>query len=315
MEGARPWPMKRPLQWSVTDDMRVAETIPDGLNDSGMTPEAHVRQLARRSGTSFFWAMRMLPKAKRHGMYAVYAFCREVDDIADGDLALDRKHEGLDFWRSEIATLFDGGQPASLTGRSLRSIIREFGCRRADFEAVIDGVAMDAGPRVRIADEDVLRLYCDRVASAVGRLSNRVFGISDELGDPVADSLGQALQRTNILRDVVEDAERDRLYIPQSLLRTRGLGSDASLDEILNDAALIESLAVLAEDTKRLYEEARTKLSECDRDAMRPAMAMMRVYEKVFSRMRNRGWVRYREAVSLGNLEKLLIGLRFGLFG
>ena len=153
--------MKRSLQWSVTDDMRVAETIPDGLNDSGMTPEAHVRQLARRSGTSFFWAMRMLPKAKRHGMYAVYAFCREVDDIADGDLALDRKHEGLDFWRPEIATFstaptreFNGTVPAVHYSRIWMP--------SRGFRSRIDGVAMDAGPRVRIADEDVLRLYCDR---------------------------------------------------------------------------------------------------------------------------------------------------------
>lgn len=297
--------------------MTSANPIPKTKNSpamDGLTPAAHAEAVVQQSGTSFFWAMRTLEPAKRQGMYAIYAFCREVDDIADDQGQVAEKLSALKAWRDDIDLLFNGGVPTSLTGQALKPVIEAYGCRQADFHAVIDGMVTDAEPMVRIADEAGLYEYCDRVASAVGRLSNRVFGIDNDQGDPIADALGQALQRTNILRDIVEDADRDRLYIPKSLLEKHGLTS-SSLDDVLKSQALKDVAELLASDTEERYRNARKLLAACDPAVMRPAMVMMEVYSRVFNRLKQRGWDDLQKPVGLSKLEKLWVGLRFGLFG
>src|SRR5690348_9178166 len=132
-----------------------------------------VRSRVAASGTSFYWAMRLLPKERREAMYAVYAFCREVDDIAD-DAPPAERAPGLEAWRREIAALYHGGEPRHLVGRALAGPIVRYGLRRDDFLAVIDGMAMDAERDIRAPSLAELDLYCDRVASAVGRLSVRI---------------------------------------------------------------------------------------------------------------------------------------------
>jgi phytoene synthase len=161
------------------------------------------------AGSSFYMAMRILPREQREAMYAIYAFCRAVDDIADGDAPNAVRYAALERWRAEIDRLAEG-RPLTL-GAALAAPARRFGLRREDFHAVIDGMAMDAEADIRAPDWTTLDLYCDRVASAVGRLSVRVFGLDAETGDRLAHHLGRALQLTNILRDLDEDAGRGRL--------------------------------------------------------------------------------------------------------
>jgi presqualene diphosphate synthase len=159
-----------------------------------------------------------LPYQRREAMYAVYAFCREVDDIADGDAARVLKEVLLSDWRSEIAPLYAGCPQHSIT-RALREAVRLYGLQCSDFLAVIDGIAMDACTDVRAPSLDELDLYCERVAVAVGRLSVRIFGEETPAGERVAAELGRALQLTNVLRDLAEDAERQRLYLPREVLQ------------------------------------------------------------------------------------------------
>lgn len=270
----------------------------------------HVEALVRRSGTSFFWAMRLLPAHKRRAMFAVYAFCREVDDIADEPAHLENKRARLQEWRDEIDRLYDGR--ASLpVARALVGPVARFGLKREDFLAVIDGMEMDAAERVRIADMAELMLYCDWVACAVGRLSVRVFGIDAGNGDRLAQSLGQALQLTNILRDLDEDAERDRLYLPGDLLRSHGIVA-TDPKATLSDPALPKVCAALAEVAARRFDEAATIVAGCDPDKVRPAAMMMEVYRRTFLKLRARGWQPPRRRVSLPKLEKLWIVLRYG---
>jgi phytoene/squalene synthetase len=177
---------------------------------------------AQVSGSSFYAAMRVMPKAERAAMFAIYRFCRMVDDIADdGTRARPQRAAELDGWRNDLEALY-GGRPA---GRAafLKQAVHAFGLRQGDFMAVIDGMAMDVVEDICAPDLATLDLYCDRVACAVGRLSTRVFGMEEKPGLELARELGRALQLTNILRDLDEDAAMGRLYLPGELLRQAGI--------------------------------------------------------------------------------------------
>lgn len=276
------------------------------------SPDSYVESLVKRSGTSFYWAMRLLPPEKRHAMYAVYAFCREVDDIVDDPGATPEKITRLDQWCLEIDNLFTGnpGQPVT---KALSEPLRKFGLRKEDFLAVIDGMAMDAGVTVRIENGAGLEDYCDKVACAVGRLSNRVFGIDPEHGDRVADKLGKALQLTNILRDVQEDAERNRLYFPADLLNAHGVNGDTAAD-VAAHPAFREAWKELAAEASRKFAEADAALAACDHRQMRPAVIMMEMYRRILDRLLDRPDSEIGERVRLTRMQKLWVVLRYGFF-
>lgn len=278
------------------------------MNDA---PELQVAEIVRRARTSFYWAMRRLPAARRNAMFAIYAFCREVDDIADDPGVEADKNRRLDEWRGEIERLYSG-DPQMPISRALASPVARFGLGREDFLHVIDGMKMDARESLRIADMSELEDYCDRVACAVGRLSNRVFGIDAETGDRVAAALGEALQLTNILRDLAEDAARDRLYLPLSLLRAHGIdGEDPA--KVLAHPNLAKACVDIADLAKRRFYEAAALLDRCDRAQMRPAVMMMEVYRRIFERLVARGWSSINERVSLSKAEKLWVVFRYGI--
>lgn len=270
-----------------------------------------VEQVVQKSGSSFYAAMRILPEAKRRAMYAIYAFCREVDDIADEPGEEGGKRERLAQWRNDIDKLFAAAPPTPIT-RALAGPNKEFGLDKKDFLAVIDGMEMDAAASVRIADMDELMLYCDRVACAVGRLSNRVFGIDQDRGRRLATSLGMALQLTNILRDLWEDAERDRLYLPADLLRAHGI-FDSRPHAVLEHANIHLVCEQLAEIAGRRFDEAWSILESCDRTQMRPAIVMGAMYHAIYRRLLKRGWMALKQPVKLSKLEKLWIVFRHGL--
>ncbi len=270
----------------------------------------HVRAVVADSGTSFFWAMRLLPEPRRDAMFAIYAFCREVDDIADDPAPMAEKSAGLAGWRDEIARLY-AGRPTYPTGRALLGPVNAYCLRQEDFLALVEGMEMDAAD-IRAPTMEDLELYCDRVACAVGRLSVRAFGATEARAEDVAFALGQALQLTNILRDIEEDAERGRLYLPRELLEANGIAA-TDLAEVLRHPALPAVCDALAEIAERRYAEAQAALADCARRPMRPARVMLEVYRRTLARLRARGWTRLEEPVSLPKAEKLWIALRHGL--
>ena len=178
------------------------------MTATGMESEAG----RRASGSSFYRAMRMLPKPQREAMFEIYSFCRAVDDIADEPGPRDARMMQLQKWRDDLAALYAGNPVPGLGG--LARAVKEFDLRLPDFIAIIDGMEMDVVSTIRAPDMNTLDLYCDRVASAVGRLSVRVFGMAEQPGIALANHLGRALQLTNILRDIDEDAGISRLYLP-----------------------------------------------------------------------------------------------------
>ena len=272
----------------------------------------HVESLVRKSGTSFFWAMRFLPPDKRNAMFAVYAFCRIVDDIADDPGDEHDKRRQLAEWREEIDRLY-AGAPALPVSRALLEPVDRFRLRRGDFLAIIDGMEMDAAERLRIADLELLSVYCDRVASAVGRLSVRIFGLPEDLGDRLAGALGQALQLTNILRDISEDACRDRLYLPGELLSAKGVAEQGDAEAVLCHPAIAEVCEHLAGMAGRFFDEAAAIAARCDRRQVRPAVMMMEVYRRTFDRLVLRGWQRWAEPVAVSPAEKLWVAFRYGM--
>ena len=256
------------------------------------TPAALQAQI---SGSSFYAGMRVLPEAERNAMYAVYAFCRAVDDIADDhEVDRDERHRALEVWRADIAALYAGGDPgqAVIVGEA----VKRFGLLHADFEAVIDGMAMDIARDIRWPEDVTLDLYCDRVASAVGRLSVRIFGMEEPHGVTLAHHLGRALQLTNILRDIDEDAEIGRVYLPG--------GGDGPV-EAVNGAevdAVCRKVASLAHEH---YAAANAILVQRPKGHLIAPRLMAAVYQKILRRMETAGWAAPRARVKVNKIALL----------
>src|SRR5881394_923866 len=202
--GPAPLPDHQPMNDATPTDMQSSNGAP-----------------SRASGSSFYTAMRILPRAQRDAMFEIYSFCRRVDDIADSDGPRLERLAELDAWRAEINALYAGTIGPKVAG--LAQPVRDFDLAREDFLTLIDGMEMDTLDDIRAPSFATLDLYCDRVASAVGRLSVRVFGLEREAGRLLAHHLGRALQLTNILRDLDEDAAVGRLYLPREALERAGI--------------------------------------------------------------------------------------------
>jgi squalene synthase HpnD len=281
--------------------------------DAASRSRAIIRARVQAAGTSFYWAMRILPAARRDAMFAIYAFCREVDDIADSDAPAAEKRAGLARWRDEIDAIYAGRPPKHLIGQALVAPVADYRLRRSDFLAVIDGMEMDAVADIRAPSLAELDLYCARVASAVGHLSVRAFGDDSPAADRVAAALGRALQLTNILRDLAEDAARGRLYLPRELLAAHGIaGSDPAA--VLRDKALPLVCRDLARIAEAHYRAADKALAECAHRAMRPAAIMKAIYRATFDRLVAADWRSVEREVRTPTVVKLWLALRHGLF-
>jgi squalene synthase HpnD len=270
-----------------------------------------IRHRVEAAGTSFYWAMRLLPRDRRNGMYAIYAFCREVDDIADGERPVEHKLAALAGWREEIEALYDG-RPRHLLACALSEPVRRYELRREDFIAILAGMEMDARGDIRAPDLATLDLYCARVASAVGHLSVHIFGDSSDAAHAVAESLGRALQLTNILRDLAEDAARQRLYLPREILDRHGIRADEPAAALRHPAlpAACRDVAAIAETH---FREAARAMEQCSHRAMRPAAVMAALYRATLSALQRSGWRNPMARVSVATSLKLWLVLRHGL--
>ena len=279
------------------------------------TDLAEVRNRVQTAGSSFYWAMRFVPRAKSDALFAIYAFCREVDDIADGDQPAAEKVAALAEWHRRIDLLFAGSADHTIT-RALAPAVARFGLDRADFAAVIAGMEMDANGPIIAPDLATLDLYCDRVASAVGRLCVRVFGEPNANGMRVADRLGRALQLTNILRDVAEDAMIGRLYLPSEYLDAAGVLVTTPRD-VLRHPFITRVTTPVGLLATQAFADAEAALAACDARAMRPAIVMMRVYRHTLERLRLDGWRVTPPAKGFKRAyqraEKLALALYYGL--
>ncbi len=276
-------------------------------------PEAltQVKAQVVASRTSFHAGMAVLPKERRDGMYALYGFCRVVDDIADDSPSPEIAARDLQAWRTRIAEVFQG-KPSDAITTALLPAIRAFNLVEKDFQEIIDGMEMDSVAIVA-PDTATLDQYCDRVASAVGRVSVRIFGHVGSDAMNVAHHLGRALQLTNILRDLAEDAGRGRLYLPRELLDKHGIAS-RDPNEVLRTPSLSAACRDLATQTREHYAQADAFMNKCPASAMRPARIMRMYYGAIFSRLVTLDWRDPFVRVTLPKWKKIGLILK-GFFG
>jgi len=262
------------------------------------------------SGSSFYAAMRILPRAQREAMFQIYSFCRQVDDIADSDGPRPERLAALQQWRDDIDALYQGRPPARL--KDYVASVKRFGLKREDFLAIVDGMEMDVPQDIRAPDMATLDLYCDRVASAVGRLSVRIFGLPEEDGVLLAHHLGRALQLTNILRDIDEDAGLGRLYLPREGLLLAGITGDDP-QKVIAERALPKVCAPLGERAKLHFSKADEIMSRNSRRAVRAPRIMSKYYRAILDLLLARGFAVPREPVRVTKLTKLAILFRYAL--
>jgi phytoene synthase len=274
--------------------------------------QAHVDAVVGRSKTSFLAGMRILPRPRRQAMYAIYAFCREVDDIADEPNPLSQKLRDLALWRVEIEALY-AGRPTRPTAQALLRPVADYALPKAEFLAVVDGMEMDARGPIVAPDAATLALYCRRVAGAVGLLSIRAFGATGPAAEALAVAEGEALQLTNILRDQAEDAADGRLYLPAEALAAAGI-AERNPGAVMQHPGVGEARRLVAEQVRRRFAESRDLIARLPRRQIKPAVLMLEVYWRLFRLMERRGWQRVLPRVSLSKPRKLWVLLRYGLF-
>jgi presqualene diphosphate synthase len=260
------------------------------------------------SGSSFYAAMRILPRAQREAMFQIYSFCRQVDDIADSDGPREERLAALQQWRDDIDALYSGRPPARLL--DYVPSVQKFGLKREDFLAVVDGMEMDVPADIRAPDLATLDLYCDRVASAVGRLSVRVFGLGEDDGILLAHHLGRALQLTNILRDIDEDAGIGRLYLPREGLLHAGITSDDPL-KVISDPALPKVCMPLVARARAHFVKADEIMDRNRRRVVRAPRIMSKYYHAILDLLVARGFALPRAPVRLNKAARIAILLRY----
>src|SRR3954470_129967 len=227
---------------------------------------AYCKKLTTRSKSNFYYAFLFLPRERREALEAVYAYCRLVDDVGDEEAPAAKKLEGIAQWRRELDAVYGDVTPAHPVTARLRASVSRFAIRRQDMEAIIDGCAMDI-EKTRYETWEELRLYCYRVASAVGLMCVEIFGYTPSQAEQVrryAVDLGIALQLTNILRDVAEDAQRGRIYLPADELRAFGVG-EAELVSGTRSPAFMRMMQFQAARARSHYLRARASISAYER--------------------------------------------------
>lgn len=269
-----------------------------------------IKKIVKKSGSSFFWGMHILPTKERRAIYTLYAFCRHIDDIVDGDKPLSQKMELINAWRQEIDNIYDKKVPASEIGRSIYKNCMRFNIPKRELVSLLDSISMDLPNPVQAPDFSDFNRYCHGVAGAPGSMSLRILGCKDEtLIQNLSESLGKAMQITNILRDVREDAAADRVYIPRELLQKAGI-TVTEPQQIVVDKNLAKAREELAQIAAKEYDRAFGLIKKLDKKISRNINAMAYIYKRYFDIMQNRGWEIISPKPSISRFLKLFLVLK-----
>lgn len=272
-----------------------------------MTPDQYCADKCRQSSSSFTLSFRFLPHAKRRAMTALYAFCREVDDVVDECSDTGVARNVLDWWRGEVAAIY-GGKPSHPVCQALVPVVRHYNLPQELLLEIIDGMEMDLD-RPRYADFKSLQLYCYRVASVVGLLAAEIFGYTKRETLKYAHDLGIAFQLTNIIRDVGEDARRNRIYLPQDELQRFGV-SEADILRARETDGFHQLMAFQIERARHYYQQAFDHLPDADRKAQRAGLIMAEIYQALLNEVERSGCHVLKERVSLTPTYKLWLALK-----
>ncbi len=272
-----------------------------------MTPEDYCQHKASQSGSSFYYSFVVLPKKQRQAITALYAFCREVDDVVDNITEPAVAQAKLDWWREELERLYRG-QPQHPVTQALAQVLKHTELPKEQLQEILDGMNMDLEQNRYSTFKD-LSLYCYRVASVVGLLAANIFGYHHHQTQKYARDLGMAFQLTNIIRDVREDAERNRIYLPQDMLVEFHVSEDDIL-QLKQTTELSQLLAELASQAKHYYQKAFTHLRNEDRYAQRAGLMMAAIYLAVLDEVERDEFQVMQHRISLPASRKLWIAMK-----
>ncbi len=272
-----------------------------------MTPDEYCQNKAAKSGSSLYYSFRFLPPDRRRAIIALYAFCREVDDIADDVSDLNIARAKLGWWRAEVANLFQG-HPQHPVTKALSLATTAFSVDQARLSEIIDGMEMDLTHH-RYNDFASLKLYCHRVSGVVGQLSAGIFGYSNPRTLEYAEKLGLAFQLTNIIRDVGEDARHGRIYLPQDEMAKFGV-STADILAARHSRAFVNLMAFQCQRAKSLYDAAFEALSPEDRRPQRPGLITSAIYRTLLQEIERDDFMVLKQRTSLTPMRKLWIAWR-----
>ncbi len=267
-----------------------------------MNPHDYCQDKAAKSGSSFYYSFMFLPPERRQAITALYAFCREVDDVVDECHDLSLAQTKLEWWRQEVGRVY-AGTPTHPVGHALKDVIKGFRLPQEQLFEIIDGMAMDLS-QTRYLDFKGLQLYCYRVASVVGLLAAEIFGYQDRQTLKYAHDLGLAFQLTNIIRDVGEDARRGRIYLPIEDLQRFKVPAKDLLEARYSDA-FRELMAFQAERAEKFYDQAFAQLPAIDRKAQRPGLVMAAIYRTLLREIAADGFLVLDRRTSLTPLRKV----------
>ena len=267
-----------------------------------MNPHDYCQDKAAKSGSSFYYSFMFLPAERRQAITALYAFCREVDDVVDECHDLSLAQTKLEWWRQEVGRIC-GGLPTHPVGHALKDVLKGFRLPQEQLLEIIDGMAMDLS-QTRYLDFKGLQLYCYRVASVVGLLAAEIFGYQDRQTLKYAHDLGLAFQLTNIIRDVGEDARRGRIYLPIEDLQRFNVPAKDLLEARYSDA-FRELMAFQAERAEKFYDQAFAQLPAIDRKAQRPGLVMAAIYRTLLREIARDGFLVLDRRTSLTPLRKV----------
>ncbi|MBI5109395.1 MAG: presqualene diphosphate synthase HpnD [Rhodocyclales bacterium] len=272
-----------------------------------MTPDEYCQERAAASGSSFYYSFLFLEPRRRQAITAFYAFCREVDDVVDEcpDAALARTK--LTWWRSEVQALYEG-RPTHPVTQALIESLKHFSLPQEQLQEIIDGMEMDL-EQVQYADFKALHLYCYRVASVVGLVAAEIFGYTDRQTLKYAHDLGLAFQLTNIIRDVGEDAQRGRIYLPQDELRRFGVSADDLRHASYGDN-FSRLMAFQVERASDMYRRAFAQLPAGDRKAQRAGLIMAAIYQATLAEIVRDNYRVLDQRISLPPLRKLWLAAK-----
>ena len=272
-----------------------------------MTPDQYCQDKAAASGSSFYYSFMFLPPDKRRAITALYAFCREVDDVVDECSDENVARTTLAWWRNEVAAIY-AGKPQHPVGQALLPVVQQFSLPQEHLQEIIDGMEMDLTLH-RYADFKSLQLSCYRVASVVGLLAAEIFGYQDRKTQKYAHDLGIAFQLTNIIRDVGEDARRGRIYLPLDELQQFGVSPQDILQSRDSDA-FQKLMQFQVERAQRYYQQALAQLPETDRKSQRTGLIMAAIYRATLDEVVASGCHVLRERISLTPLRKLWLAFK-----
>jgi len=277
-----------------------------------MTPHDYCQQRAARSGSSFYYSFLFLPPERRRAITALYAFCREVDDVVDECSDPQLAHAKLDWWGDEVDRVY-AGLPTHPVGAALKQVLADFPLSQQHFIEIIDGMRMDL-TQTRYPDFGALRLYCHRAAGVVGLMAAEIFGYQDERTLDYAHNLGLAFQLTNIIRDVGEDARRGRIYLPVEELQRFEVPAADILASRHSDS-FRELMHFQSERALRYYDEALALLPPQDRKNQRPGLIMAAIYRTLLDEIARDGFLVLDRRTSLTPLRKIWIAGKTWLRG